>query len=172
MNTRVRALRMLTLVAIAAVVSFSVACSSGPAPVARMQVQATKYDPDFDRTWSALNDVLSEMQLPIRAFEKDSGLVTTDNVSAGSRYVHWGKKDDKGQEISTWALKTRYFLNIRVRKTDDGGTMVDVLPHVEAMLYEYNATLRRTVETGWASCESHGDIEKSIYDALKAKLQR
>lgn len=146
-----------------------VGCSSGPEPLPRMIAEPREYAAQYERTWSALNDVLSEKRLPIRSFEKDSGLVTTDFVDGRSRYIYWGKKDDSGREISTWADKTRYFLNIRVRNRD-GGTTVDVLPHVEFMRYEYNAALKRSVEAGWEACESHGDIERELYEAIGKKL--
>lgn len=145
-------------------------CASWPSPAPRVKVSPTEYDADFDRTWNALSDVLSEQRYPIRAFEKDSGLVTTDFVDGSSRYIYRGEKDDDGQEVSEWVSKTRYFLNIRVRQREDGGVEVDVLPHVEYMRYQYDATLRRSVEVGWELCDSHGDIEKEIYDALSAKL--
>lgn len=145
-------------------------CASGPAPIPRLQTSAQGYSADFDRAWNAVNDVLTERRLPIKAIEKDSGLVTTEFVSSGGRYIYWGKKNDAGQEMSTWAEKTRYFLNIRVRKREDGGTTVDVLPHFEYMRYEYNSVLKRSVEAGWEACESHGDVETGLYDALSAKL--
>lgn len=164
------AVQLLALLAIS--LGLLSGCASGPPPVPRLQVAATGYEADFDRTWNAVNDVLSEQRLPIKAIEKDSGLVTTEFVNSGGRYIYWGKKDGAGQQVSTWADKTRYFLNIRVRDRKGGGTTVDVLPHVEYMRYEYNATLKRTVEAGWEACESHGDIENSIYDALSAKLSK
>lgn len=147
-------------------------CASGPKPIPRMEIEPQTYNASFDRTWEALNDVLSEQRYPIRAFEKDSGLVTTDFVSSGSRYHYWGQKDEAGRKISTWALKTRYFLNIRVRVVGDSTTTVDVIPHLEYMSYVYDSRLNRSVEAGWEASDSHGDIEQEIYDSLAAKLNR
>lgn len=143
-------------------------CASTPKPVPRIQVSAHDYAADFDSVWSAVNDVLTEKRLPIKTIEKDSGLIATDTVSAGGRYVFYGKTED-GQELSQWADKTRYFLNIRVREIE-GGVQVDVIPHMEFMRYQYDSRLGRSVEVGWEPVDSHGDIEKEIYDALDAKL--
>lgn len=147
-------------------------CASGPAPIPRLQTSAQGYAADFDPAWNAVNDVLTEKRLPIKAIEKESGLVTTEFVNSGARYIYWGKTNEAGQEMSTWAEKTRYFLNIRVREREGGGTTVDVLPHFEYMRYEYNSVLKRSVEAGWEACDSHGDVEREVYDALAAKLSR
>lgn len=146
-------------------------CASGPPPIQRLDAKPQTTQATFEETWAALSDVLSEKRLPIRAFEKESGLITTDFVNSGSRYIYWGKKDGSGAEISTWALKTRCFLNIRVRAAESGGATVDVLPHIEYMQYRYVRGVG-DVEVGWAQCDSHGDIEQEIYDALAVKLNK
>lgn len=146
-------------------------CSSTPSPVPRLEAKANVYDASFEETWDALNDVLTEKRLPLKAFEKDSGLVSTDFVNAGSRYVYMGKKDDAGREMSQWADKTRYFLNIRVRADGDNQTTVDVIPHFEYMRYVRDTRINRWVEAGWEPCDSHGDVEREIHDALASKLR-
>lgn len=146
-------------------------CSSTPSPIPRLEAKPGGYDSGFDKTWTALNDVLTEKRLPLKSFEKESGLVSTDFVNSGSRYVFMGKKDEAGRDLSQWAAKTRYFLNIRVRADGDSRTTVDVIPHFEYMRYVYNSRLSRYVEAGWEPCDSHGDIERDIHDALATKLR-
>jgi hypothetical protein len=146
-------------------------CSSSPAPILRLEATGGGYDAGFDRTWNALNDVLTEKRLPLKSFEKDSGLVSTDFVNSGSRYVFMGKKDDSGRDLSQWAAKTRYFLNIRVRADGEARSTVDVIPHFEYMRYVYDSRQSRYVEAGWEPCDSHGDVERDIHDALAAKLK-
>lgn len=147
-------------------------CASTPAPVPRLEVKAERYAASFDKTWTALNDVLTEKRYPLKAFEMESGLVSTEFVSSGGRYVFMGKKDEAGREMSQWAAKTRYFLNIRVRADGDDRTGVDVIPHFEYMRYVYDSRLSRYVEAGWEPCDSHGDVEREVHDALASKLSR
>lgn len=164
-----RVSRAVWLVAVGLLVLMT-GCSSTPSPVPRISVEVEEYNASFEETWEALNDVLTEKRFPLKAFEKDSGLVNTEFVSSGSRYVYMGRKDDAGREMSQWASKTRYFLNIRVRSVGEGRTTVDVIPHFEYMRYRYDTRINRYVEAGWEPCDSHGDIEQDIYDALAVKL--
>jgi len=57
-----------------------------------------------------------------------------------------------------------------VRRLNDSQTQIDVLAHMEFMRYEYNAALNRSVAVGWDACESHGDIERELYEAIAKKL--
>lgn len=160
---------LLAAVAVGVALALS-ACASSPKPIPRLQVQEQSYSADYDRVWNVLADVLSEKRLPIRAFEKESGLITTDSVSSGARYVYFAGEDGApGPQMSRWAGRTQYFLNIRVRRKGNG-TTVEVLPHVEYMQYQLASGV--WVELGWAACDSHGDIEQGIYDALTTKLGR
>lgn len=137
-------------------------CASSPPALPRLEIKPESYKADFETTWQAVNDVLAEQRLPVKVIEKDSGLVGTEPVGSGPRYIYWDKKRDaEGRPISHWTKETRYFLNVRVRPEADGRTTVDVLPHVE--YWNFNANT-------WFACESHGDIEKEFYAALAKKL--
>jgi len=154
-----------------AVVAFALVtgCASIPGPIPRMDAAKRTYDAGFDKAWEAVNDVVAEKRLPIKTLEKESGLLATDVVSSGSRHVFYGRTEN-GRQLSEWADKTRYFLNIRVRRLNDSQTQIDVLAHMEFMRYEYNAALNRSVAVGWDACESHGDIERELYEAIAKKL--
>lgn len=162
--------RWTTLASMLAATLLFVGCASGPPPIPRLEVAPADYTQDYNETWEAVNDVLTEFELPIKVIEKESGVVTTEFVSSGRRYVFFGNKDDAGREISHLAIKTKYYLQIRVQQAEGGKTRVNIIPHVEYMRYQWNSSLHRSVAVGWESCKSHGDIEQEFYDALNQKM--
>lgn len=143
------------------------ACSSTPPPMQQLDAEPVTFEEDFQAVWNAVNDVLTEKRLPVKVIERDSGLVATDFVISGARYVVvQGEKrlDERDRPISRWANETRYFVNIRVRDEGERSTSVHVMPHVEYMWYEGR------VRYGWTPCHSSGDVEQELYTAIARRL--
>ena len=105
---------------------------------------------DFDKTWSALVETLSDQKWQIESIDKSSGLITTKPaVDKGGNTMACATQFDRGN--TTW-------LNVFAKKTD-GGTRIKV-----------NATFHAMREGKAITCSSNGAIEQEIFKGIQENL--
>lgn len=106
---------------------------------------------DFDKTWSALVETLSDQKWQIESIDKGSGLITTKPaVDRGGNTMACATQFDRGN--TTW-------LNIFAKKTDSG-TRIKV-----------NATFHAMREGSAITCYSNGTIEGEIFKGIQENLK-
>jgi len=120
----------------------------------------------FNSVWKAIVATFAEHSYPIKAIEKDSGLITTDFIVFADGIM----ADDEIKGISkrpslfmgTWT-GGRYTISIYAQQIDSKITKIKITPHIEA--YESN------LSNSWHTCNSKGVLEKEIYDFIMDKLK-
>ena len=138
-------------------------CTKSP-PITEPVIQEQVFQADFDVTWHAIIDALSDGNYPIQSIEKESGLVTTQFV-VFTQGIGAKSQIDRiaavpGMFLGTWSAG-RYSLSIFATSIT-GGTRVRIKAHVEA--YENN------VSYTWHVCQSRGVLEGSILNVIGTKL--
>jgi hypothetical protein len=105
---------------------------------------------DFDQTWSAMIETMSDQKWQIESIDKGSGLVTTKAAidKRGETMVCATQLD---QEHRSW-------LNVFVKKVE-GGTRVKV-----------NATFHAIREDQAINCYSSGTLERELFKGIQANL--
>jgi hypothetical protein len=116
-----------------------------------------------EKVWPA---IVSEIGLdyPVKAVEKDSGLITTEFVSVPAGYNNEGMSQwvlPPGGFLSTWD-GLRVTLSAVVEEVEPGKTQVNLRAHYEA--FESN------VSKSWIICQSNGNLENQIFDKIAARL--
>jgi len=143
---------------------FIVGCVTMPKEIPVIQ-NTLEVNIPFDKAWSAVVETISDMQLPIKAIEKDSGILTTENVTFANGFL-------ADNEINRVSLKPsvfggvwrqgRYSLNIFVTAIDANHTRIKANSHIEA--YEQSIT------NSWYICHSKGIIESTLFESVKSQL--
>ncbi len=106
---------------------------------------------DFDKTWSALVETLSDQKWQIESIDKGSGLITTKPaVDKGGNTMACATQFDRGN--TAW-------LNIFAKKTDSG-TRIKI-----------NATFHAMREGSAITCYSNGTIEGEIFKGIQENLK-
>lgn len=121
------------------------------------------YDAPKNTVWPLL---VSEVGLkyPVRAVEKESGLLTTDFVLLPAGYNNaqmgrWGFPP--GGFLATWA-GLRMQMSVLVTEPEPGKTHIVIRTHYEA--FENN------VSKSWVVCESNGGLENEILTRIAQQL--
>ncbi|MGE5346338.1 MAG: hypothetical protein ACM3JH_10310 [Acidithiobacillales bacterium] len=105
---------------------------------------------DFDNTWAAMIETLSDEKWQIESIDRASGLVTTKPaIESGGASMACATKLDEAHK--TW-------LNVFVKRVDTG-TRVRV-----------NATFRAMREDQAITCSSNGTLEKAFFEAIQKNL--
>ena len=138
-------------------------CGCATSPVAEKLPTSQIYAAPKDKVWPL---VVSEvgLQYPVKAIEKESGLLTTDFVNLDAGY-------DNG-EMGRWVFPPREFLatwnglrvtlSVLVVELEPGKTQVSIQTHYEA--FENN------VQHAWIVCDSNGSLENGILTQIAQKL--
>lgn len=153
---------LLASIGLLALVFFS-GCETVPdKPVAIQRTHATLAAPK-DKVWPLLVAEIG-LQYPMRAIEKDSGLISTDWVTLPAGF--------NNMYAPSWILPPRAFLatwgglrmNMKVQaiETDAGKTDVVINCHYEA--FETN------VQKTWLVTASNGALENQILTKIETKL--
>jgi hypothetical protein len=140
-----------------------------PAPQPPPKIQNTMVFPNsYDQVWGAIIAVIMEKNLPIRAVEKSSGLVTTDFSS----FVRgWGT----ARKMREFSVMPTIFLSIwrsgamRVsvfaQAVNEKSTRVKIIVDLQA--FEKSDGRH---SGSWRQCRSKGVIEKRYFDDIKKNL--
>ena len=121
----------------------------------------------FDKVWKALVETLAEKSYPIKAIEKESGILTTDIMIFQDIPFRF-EADKEIKRISerpsvfmaVWDT-VKYSLNIFVSEIDKNTIKLKIGLSIEA----HNNI------NGWHKCQSRGVIEKEIYDSTISKIK-
>lgn len=135
-------------------------CATAPAP--RSIENSFEYSDTYDSVWSAIIETMAEMNLPISAMEKDSGLIATDWLNfmgtSNNDYCDCG-----GLGINTERAREGKF-NVFVRRDDP------------KLVVRVNCTFRQTIAYGNShstrDCVSTGAIERQIDEKIRDNLMR
>jgi hypothetical protein len=113
-------------------------------------VSERTFPADFDRTWAATMEALSDERWQIDTSDKGSGLVTTKaSVEEGSSTMACATKPDQAHRTT---------LNVLVKRLD-AGTLVRV-----------DATFGALLEDEIIACTSNGTLEKALFAAIGKRL--
>jgi len=121
------------------------------------------YDAPKSAVWPLVVSEVDRMG-PVRAVEKDSGLLTTDFVSmqAGYNYSEiGGLVIPPGSFLAIWA-GLRMKLSVLVTEPETGKTQVTIRTHYEAF--------DRNVSKSWIVCQSTGALELVILTRISQQL--
>ena len=117
-----------------------------PPEVANQHVFAA----DFDKTWAAVVETLSDQKWQLENIDKSSGFISTKPfVAEGASIMACNAKPDEPPRTS---------LNLFV-KTVEAGTRVKV-----------NATFQAVQKDREVTCSSNGVLEKALFDAIQKNL--
>ncbi len=106
---------------------------------------------DFDKTWGATLEALSDEKWQIESIDKASGLVTTKPaIDSGGASMACATK--LAEPLKTWLI-------VFVKKAE-AGTRVKV-----------NATFNALREDQAITCYSNGTLEKALFDAIEKNLK-
>jgi len=123
----------------------------------------------FDNVWKATISALTEMGLPIKLIDKESGLITTEFVQlsrseindiASPPYFKHRWTEGKYTTYKPSWTEGKYNLNILATSSDENATKVKIVLHIEVF----------EPEEGWEICPSRRVIEKRIFDFIKARI--
>lgn len=135
-----------------------------PPPMPEVTPDRT-FSTNFDTTWRAVVDALSDESYPIQAIEKESGVITTEFVIFTRGWLSAENQIERvavlpGVLLGTWTTG-RYTLSVFVMSVEKG-TRVRIRAHIEG--YEENMTHR------WHACQSKGTLEEELLNAIGDKL--
>lgn len=136
--------------------------ASTQAPVQPQRTQAT-VTASKNRVWPLLVSQVG-LDYPVRAIEKDSGLITTDwvTVPAGFNNMNAGRWIfPPGGFLATWA-GLRMNMKIMALESEPGKTTVTINCHYEA--FENN------VQKSWLVVRSNGTVENGILTEIERQL--
>lgn len=148
---------------------FLIALLAAGCVTAPQQSQPLPTEHTFDAPKSAVWPlIVSEIGLkyPVRAVEKDSGLLTTDFVSMPAGFNnanmgHW--VFSPGGFLATWA-GLRMNMSVLVTEPEAGKTHVVIRTHYEA--FENN------VSHSWIVCQSNGSLENEVFMRIGEQLPK
>lgn len=155
----------LRLLCVLPVLSFT-GCAGSPPKVVAFDPVA-KYEADFDQVWEPVVEFFAVGNLPIDTIEKDSGLIVTSWMDAGSggiehkeneHFCDCGKPGFMGHKI--W---TRGKFSIHVKSAPQDGTELRV-----TCTFQQNQ-LDGAKEVV-VNCASTGNLEKQIHGYVRAKI--
>jgi hypothetical protein len=155
MKTIIKALLLITLAA---------GCVTAP-----RQTQSLPTDQTFNATKNAVWPLLVSavgLDYPVKAVEKESGLLTTDFVSISSGYnnMNMGRwVFPPGGFLATWD-GLRMSMSVLVTEPEPGKTHVVIRTHYEA--FENN------VSHSWIVCQSNGSVEHEILARIAEQLAK
>lgn len=140
---------------LAAFLLFSLTGCTTTAP--RPLIETTRiYDAPFEKVWSSTVAALSS-QYPIKAIEKNSGLIATDIVS--------GSVKDYGYApsvlLAIWS-QGRHTMTAFVKPIDGQHTSVNLTAHLEG--FDMNGSKT------WHIWNSNGSLEASLFQKIGAGL--
>lgn len=132
-------------------------------PQQTIQPTSRTFTASRDKVWPLL---VSEVGLdyPVKAVEKDSGLITTDFVSVPVGFNNSGMEQwviPPHGFLYTWA-GLRMTISAMIVDADAGRTQVTLRTHYEA--FENN------VSKSWLTCQSNGNLENQILDKVSSRL--
>jgi hypothetical protein len=138
-------------------------CETVPTQPIQIQRTQASFSASKNRVWPLLVSQVG-LEYPVRAIEKDSGLITTDwvNLSAGFNNMNAGNWVIRpGGFLATWN-GLRMNMKIMAVETEPGKTQVTINCHYEA--FEDN------VQHAWLVVNSNGAIEDAILTKIESQL--
>jgi len=152
---------VVSLLFVASLLSGCVATDSAP-PAAPLPTSTT-YDAPKDKVWPLIVNEIG-LEYPVRAIEKESGLITTDFVTLDAGFDNMNAQRwiyPPSVMLGTWA-GLRMSLKILAVEPEPGKTMVTIKCHYEA--FENN------VSHSWMVADSNGSLENGILTRIRAQL--
>lgn len=129
-------------------------CATSPTPRV-MPKNSDTFPVSKEKVWPLIIQEIG-LNYPIKAIEKESGLITTDFVLFGpydvKKYVYPSKNF-----LAIWS-KLKMALNVMVLEIGPQETSVKIISHFEA--YDNNFA------KAWVSAQSNGTIENSILSKI------
>lgn len=144
------------------VLSFT-GCETPPAAPVQVQRSSAVLNGSKDRVWPQLVSQVG-LDYPVKAIEKESGLITTDwvNMPAGFNNMYAGRwVVPPGGLLATWN-GLRMNMKIMAVETEPGRTQITINCHYEA--FEDN------VSKSWIVARSNGSIENAILSKIETQL--
>ena len=141
-------------------ISICSGCAIEPFVEPRINKNIT-YSADYDTVWKAIIQVFSEENYPIKAIEKDSGIISTDFINMGRMHSLKDKILHPDYLLAVWE-NVHYTINVFANEIEENKISVTINTHVEA--FESNTSQQ------WHVCYSKGVIEKSILDSISSKI--
>lgn len=136
-------------------------------PFIKPKIENSKtFQASYDSVWKAVVEVFAEETYPIKAVEKESGIISTDFIefpnpqNPNSEFYKLAVRPDWW--ASLWR-SARYTVNAFVFSKEPNLTTVKVNTHIEA--FEYNTSNQ------WHICYSTGVTEKSLLRLIDTKVK-
>lgn len=151
------------VVTILAILVFIVGCVTHPTRV--VIEDSEEFNAPFDKVWDALVATISELSLPIKAVEKDSGILATESVTFADGY----STDRELKQVATYPTgfltreRAAYRLSIYAEKLDQNITRVRITSNIQVLCKSMG-------EYTWYSCHSNGTIERNLFSSIKQKI--
>ena len=122
----------------------------------------------YETVWKSIVKVFAQNRYPIKAIEKDSGLITSDWISFQKvNYSMTGSKHPYAVMPSNLYMmiwkNARGTITAYVTNTSENTTTVQIIVHIEA--YEDN------VSKQWHACYSKGVLENKIFQDIRMSLR-
>lgn len=143
----------------------SAGCSQ---PFIKPKIENSKtFQASYDPVWKAVVEVFAEKTYPIKAVEKDSGIISSDFIelpnpqNPNSEFYKLAVRPD--WFASLWR-SARYMVNVFVFSKEPNLTTITVNTHIEA--FEYN------VKSQWFKCYSKGIIERDLLKQINNKIKQ
>lgn len=135
-------------------------------------------DLDYEKTWEKIVDLFAELAIPISVIDKESGIITSneavfgpDVVTMEFKYGHIFPDPDKWFVVPynnrAWGYGAKCMFNIRLKKTDNGKTNVQVYFHNLIGNYEYRSIQDNNKYPIGCKCKSTGEFEKLLMQWLQ-----
>ena len=125
------------------------------------------YSKNFEVVWNAIVDTITEMEIPIKTIDKESGVIITDFVRFHPLY--FGKSVlREGKTMGENTREGRYMVNATVRPESDS-TRVKLNIHTERLSTDRSGIFVESFPS-WKSQPSNGVIEGIIFQKIDSKL--
>ncbi|MBN2314459.1 MAG: hypothetical protein JXM79_11055 [Sedimentisphaerales bacterium] len=129
------------------------------------------YEADYNAVWSALVETFSKNNYPIKAIEKESGIITTDYIAFPTPPV-WGTGTFDNMAVSPerynamWMPRSgRCTISAYASAVDPNQTKLRINTHIEA----FDSS---KFGGGWKICYSNGYLEYNILDDIRKRIPK
>jgi hypothetical protein len=141
-------------------------CETAPTGSSAPEIQRTRetFAARKERVWPILVSQVG-LDYPVRAIEKDSGLITTDWVTLPAGFNNMDARRwiaPPGGFLATWD-GLRMNMKVMAVETEPGQTSVTINCHYEA--FENN------VQKAWLAANSNGSLENAILSRIEQQLR-
>lgn len=136
-------------------------CAGAPLKPLAPELKKRVYKSDFNVTWGAVLDAISQRDIPLATVSKENGLIVTDYVDVGAKHRYFPAEPP--------AIQMRYKLNVTVKEIKNA-TEVKIIGKFEWKPHAVFSSFAKIPD--WVTENSAGILEAEIFDDINERVRR